>query len=62
MGADTQVSDIARRDIKSLLEVVEGLPRQNKKPYNRMTIEQCLDLDEVPEAVTWFQPKRSEII
>lgn len=50
LGADTQVSDIARRDIKSLLEVVEGLPRQNKKPYNRMTIEQCLDLDEVPEA------------
>ncbi|MDD9220778.1 hypothetical protein [Enterobacter kobei] len=49
LGADTPVSDISRRDIKNLLEVVEGLPRQNKRPYNRMTIQQCLDLDEVPE-------------
>ncbi|ELI8780597.1 TPA: DUF3258 domain-containing protein [Citrobacter freundii] len=49
LGADTQVSDISRRDIKNLLEVVEGLPRQNKRPYNRMTIQQFLDLDEVPE-------------
>ncbi|HAV9727364.1 TPA: DUF3258 domain-containing protein [Escherichia coli] len=49
LGADTQVTDITRRDIKNLLEVVEGLPRKNKKPYNRMTIQQCLDLDEVPE-------------
>ena len=49
LGAATQVTDITRRDIKNLLEVVEGLPRQNKKPYNRMTIQQCLDLDEVPE-------------
>ncbi|MCX9745453.1 tyrosine-type recombinase/integrase [Klebsiella pneumoniae] len=49
LGADTQVADINRRDIKNLLEVVEGLPRQNKRPYNRMTVQQCLDLDEVPE-------------
>ncbi|MEC3939798.1 DUF3258 domain-containing protein, partial [Leclercia adecarboxylata] len=49
LGADTQVADITRRDIKNLLEVVEGLPRQNKRPYNRMTIQQCLDLDEIPE-------------
>ncbi|HIB9862557.1 TPA: tyrosine-type recombinase/integrase [Klebsiella variicola] len=49
LGADTPVTDITRRDIKNLLEVVEGLPRQNKKPYNRMDIQQCLDLDEVPE-------------
>lgn len=49
LGSDTPVTDITRRDIKSLLEIVEGLPRQNKKPYNRMTIQQCLDLDDVPE-------------
>ncbi|HHX3712245.1 TPA: hypothetical protein ACU9XO_004952, partial [Citrobacter freundii] len=49
LGAETLVTDITRRDIKNLLEVVEGLPRQNKKPYNRMTIQQCLDLDDVPE-------------
>lgn len=49
LGADTLVTDINRRDIKNLLEVVEGLPRQNKKPYNKMTIQQCLDLDEIPD-------------
>lgn len=49
LGAETQVTDISRRDIKNLLEVVAGLPKKNKKPYNRMTIQQCLDLDEVPE-------------
>lgn len=49
LGSDTPVTDITRRDIKSLLEVVEGLPRQNKRPYNRMTVQQCLDLDIVPE-------------
>lgn len=49
LGSDTPVTDITRRDIKSLLEIVEGLPRQNKKPYNRMTIQQCLDLDEIPD-------------
>lgn len=49
LGSDTPVKDINRRDIKNLLEVVEGLPRQNKKPYNKMTIQQCLDLDEIPD-------------
>lgn len=49
LGADTQVTSITRRDIKNLLEVVEGLPRKNKRPYNRMTIQQCLELDEVPK-------------
>lgn len=38
LGADTPVNKITRRDIKNLLEVVEGLPRQNKKPYNKMTV------------------------
>ncbi len=49
LGADTPVNKITRRDIKNLLEVVEGLPRQNKKPYNKMAVQECLDLDEVPE-------------
>lgn len=50
LGADTQVNKITRRDIKSLLEAVAELPRQNKKPYNKMTVRECLDLDDVPEA------------
>ncbi|MGC0915271.1 hypothetical protein ACX8ZY_02830 [Pantoea sp. XAF26B01_ASV70] len=49
LGADTPVKDITRRDIKNLLEVVKGLPRQNKKPYKSMAIQQCLDLDDIPE-------------
>lgn len=49
LGANTHVISITRRDIKNLLEVVEGLPKKNKKPYNRMTIQQCLELDEVPK-------------
>ena len=50
LGADTQVNKITRRDIKSLLEAAAELPRQNKKPYNKMTVRECLDLDDVPEA------------
>ena len=50
LGADTQVNKITRRDIKNLLEAVAELPRQNKKPYNKMTVRECLDLDDVPEA------------
>lgn len=49
LGADTPVNQITRRDIKNLLEVVEGLPLQNKKPYNKMTVRECLDLDDIPE-------------
>jgi hypothetical protein len=49
LGAETQVTAITRRDIKNLLEVVAGLPKQNKKPYNRMTTPQLLDLDDIPE-------------
>jgi hypothetical protein len=47
LGADTPVTDITQRDIKSLLEIVGRLPRQNKKPYNGMTIQQCLELDDI---------------
>jgi len=49
LGADTPVSSITRRDINNLLEMATGLPQQNKKPYNRMTIQECLDLDDIPE-------------
>lgn len=48
LGADTDVTTITRRDIKNLLEVSEALPRQNKSPYNKMTIQQCLDMDGIP--------------
>lgn len=49
LGADTIVNTITRRDIKNLLEMVAGLPQRNKKPYNRMTIQECLDADDIPE-------------
>ena len=49
LGADTIVSTITRRDIKNLLEMAAGLPQQNKKPYNRMTTQECLDADDIPE-------------
>ena len=49
LGADTPVTDITRRDIKNLLEIVEGLPRQNKRPYNSMTIQQCLEQDDITD-------------
>ncbi|MCA6926514.1 tyrosine-type recombinase/integrase [Pectobacterium versatile] len=48
LGADTLVSKITRRDIKNMLETVEGLPRQNMKPYNRMTVQECLEMDDIP--------------
>ncbi len=49
LGADTIVNTITRRDIKNLLEMAAGLPQQNKKPYNRMTTQECLDADDIPE-------------
>ena len=49
LGADTIVNNITRRDIKNLLEMAAGLPQQNKKPYNRMTTQECLDADDIPE-------------
>lgn len=49
LGADTPVNKIAQRNIKNLLEVVAELPRQNKRPYNKMTVRECLNLDDVPE-------------
>ncbi|MEE9658309.1 tyrosine-type recombinase/integrase [Enterobacter cloacae complex sp. CARB60] len=49
LGADTIVDSITRRDIKNLLEMAAGLPQQNKKPYNKMTTQECLDADDIPE-------------
>lgn len=49
LGADTIVDSINRRDIRNLLEMAAGLPQQNKKPYNKMTTQECLDADDIPE-------------
>ncbi|EOA2961376.1 tyrosine-type recombinase/integrase [Yersinia enterocolitica] len=48
LGKDTAVTKISKQDIKRLLEVAEALPQQNKKPYNRMTSLQIIDLDNIP--------------
>ncbi|MDN0124905.1 tyrosine-type recombinase/integrase [Yersinia aleksiciae] len=48
LGTDTAVTKISKQDIKRLLEVAEALPQQNKKPYNRMTPLQVIDLDNIP--------------
>ncbi|WP_175020546.1 site-specific integrase [Yersinia hibernica] len=47
MGKIT-VTKISKQDIKRLLEVAEAFPQQNKKPYNRMTSLQIIDLDNIP--------------
>ncbi|HFK7189073.1 TPA: hypothetical protein ACG0BA_004815 [Serratia odorifera] len=46
---DTPVAEVSKQDIKRLLEAVEGLPKQNKRLYNKMTVQECLELDDVPE-------------
>lgn len=48
LGTDTPVTKITRRDIKNLLEVVEGLPRQNKTAYKGKTARQLIELDDIP--------------
>ncbi|MCW6584934.1 MULTISPECIES: tyrosine-type recombinase/integrase [Yersinia] len=48
LGKNTAVTKISKQDIKRLLEVAEALPQQNKKPYNRMTSLQIIDLDNIP--------------
>ncbi|EMD1305329.1 DUF3258 domain-containing protein [Serratia marcescens] len=50
LGKDTPIVDVSKLDIKRLLEAIEGLPKQNKKPYNKMTVQECLDLDDIPES------------
>lgn len=49
LGADTSVTKITRRDIKNLLEVVEGLPLQNKTAYKGKTARELIELDDIPE-------------
>lgn len=49
LGGYTPVDKITHRDIKQLLEVVEGLPKQNKKPYKSMSVVECLDLEDIPD-------------
>ncbi|WP_411705175.1 hypothetical protein [Edaphovirga cremea] len=48
LGADTPVIDITKKNIRELLDLAESLPQKNKKPYNKMTLQECLDYD-VPE-------------
>jgi predicted DNA-binding protein YlxM (UPF0122 family) len=49
LGKNTPVAEVSKQDIRRLMETVERLPKQNKKPYNKMTIQECLDLDEISE-------------
>jgi len=48
LGADTPVTQITRRDIKNLIEVVEGLPLQNKTAYKGKTAKELIELDDIP--------------
>ncbi|WP_261422900.1 tyrosine-type recombinase/integrase [Serratia quinivorans] len=45
LGADTPVKDITKKNIRELLDVAESLPQRNKKPYNTMTLQECLEFD-----------------
>ena len=45
---DLPVGVITKQHIRQTLEVIENLPRRNKKPYSEMTLVECVDMD-VPE-------------
>lgn len=45
---DLPVGVITKQHIRLVLEVIENLPRRNKKPYSEMTLPECVDFD-VPE-------------
>ncbi|MCS2162857.1 recombinase XerC [Scandinavium sp. H11S7] len=45
---DLPVGVITKQHIRQTLEVIENLPRRNKKPYSEMTLAECVDFD-VPE-------------
>jgi integrase len=46
---DVHVDQIARRDLRDVLESVSFMPRRTVSPYNRMSIAECLELGNVPE-------------
>ncbi|MDK7808469.1 hypothetical protein [Klebsiella pneumoniae] len=48
LGDDRDVATITKRDIKQVMEVVEGLPKRVIQPYRSMNIKQLIACD-VPE-------------
>ncbi|MDF1895545.1 tyrosine-type recombinase/integrase [Rahnella contaminans] len=49
LGKDKPVAEVSVQDIKRLLAAVKKLPKQNKKPYNKMTVPECLELKNIPK-------------
>ncbi|MCK2781561.1 integrase [Escherichia coli] len=48
LGAATDVTTIAKQDIKQVMEVVENLPKRVVQPYRSMTTQQLIDFEDVP--------------
>ena len=44
LGDDRAVATITKRDIKQVMEVVEGLPKRVIQPYRSMNIKQLIEI------------------
>ncbi|OUE90463.1 hypothetical protein AZZ82_000549 [Klebsiella aerogenes] len=49
LGKEKNVATITKKDIKQVMEVVEGLPKRVIQPYRSMNIKQLIACDDVPE-------------
>lgn len=49
LGKERDVTAISKKDIRQVMEAVEGLPKRVVQPYRAMTIHQLLSCDDVPE-------------
>ncbi|WP_028715340.1 integrase [Pantoea ananatis] len=48
LGGETDVTGIAKQDIKQVMEIVENLPKRVVQPYRSMTIQHLIECDDVP--------------
>ncbi|MFX0614070.1 tyrosine-type recombinase/integrase [Escherichia coli] len=49
LGDDYNVYEITRKTMERVLEGIEGLPDARKPPYNKMSVKERLECDDIPE-------------
>ncbi|EOZ4637539.1 tyrosine-type recombinase/integrase [Enterobacter cloacae] len=49
LGDDFNVYDITRKTMDRVMESIEGLPDARKSPYNKMSVKERLECDDIPE-------------
>lgn len=49
LGDDFNVYEITRKKMDCVMESIEGLPDARKPPYNKMSVKQRLECDDIPE-------------